>query len=90
MSIFVFGKQKHCQNIEKVVFDKRDSTNDYYLATRPASNYIKGTLVVFCSFRTPESLLPETKLHNVAFANDLLTVYISMGRKLYADTATVD
>ncbi len=77
------------QNIEKISFDKKDST-DYYLAVRPASNHIQGTIVFLCSFRPPESMLPETRLHNVAFANDLLTVYVSMGKHLYADSTAVD
>lgn len=78
------------QFIEKVVFDKRDTTNGYYLAIRPRSNSIKGTLVLITCFNSPENLLPETRLHNVAWANDLLTVYVSMGNKLYADAAAVD
>jgi pimeloyl-ACP methyl ester carboxylesterase len=82
----VLPKTTFGQNIEKISFDK----NDYYLAVRPASNHIQGTIVFLCSFRPPESLLPETKLHNVAFANDLLTVYVSMGKQLYADSLAVD
>ena len=70
------------QNLEKVVFDKADSTNGYYLAVRPLSGVIKGVLVVLGAFRGPESIPPETKLHNVAAANDLLTVYASIGRRI--------
>ena len=57
----------------KVSFDDSDSTNGYYIAIPPASNTIRGVLVLFCNFRKPESMLPETKLHNVAAGNDLLT-----------------
>jgi hypothetical protein len=77
------------QNIEKVPFNTNDAA-DYYLAIRPASNHIQGAIVLLCSFRLPESMLPETRLHNVAYANDLLTVYVSMGKHLYADSTTVD
>src|ERR1700691_685232 len=77
------------QNIEKVSFNTNDAA-DYYLAIRPASNHIQGAIVLLCSFRPPESLLPETRLHNVAYANDLLTVYVSMGKHLYADSSSVD
>jgi hypothetical protein len=77
------------QNIEKVSFDKNDSTS-YYLAIKPVNNHIQGTIVLLCTFSPPESLLPETKLHNVAAVNNLLTVYVSMGEKLYADSATVN
>jgi hypothetical protein len=79
-----------CQNIEKVAFDSKDSTDGYYLAIRPRSNNIKGTFVLFNSFSTPDHMLPETKLHNVAYANDLLTIFVSMKQKLYADTSTTE
>ena len=78
-----------CQYIEKVPFDTADSTNGYYLAIPPASPTISGALVFFCSFRPPENLLPETRLHNVAAANDLLTVYVSLGRTMLADNAVI-
>lgn len=80
----------YCQTIEKVVFDSNDSTDGYYLAILPHSNQIRGTLVLFNSFSTPERMLPETKLHNVAYVNDLLTIAVSMKQKLYADTVTVE
>lgn len=79
----------HSQHIEKVVFAPEDSSDGYYLAIRPLSNNIKGTLVLFNSFSTPERMLPETRLHNVAFANDLLIIAVSMKQKLYADTVTI-
>jgi hypothetical protein len=75
--------------MEKNVFDKSDSTYGYYLAFRPQSNKIKGTLLVITSFGTPENLLSETKLHNVAYANDILTVYLSVGHKVYADAVAI-
>lgn len=78
-----------CQNSEKVVFDVRDSTDGYYLAIRPPSKKIEGVMVLLTSFLSPESLLPETKLHNVAYANGLLTVVASTKQKLYADSAAV-
>jgi hypothetical protein len=79
-----------CQNIEKVVFDTKDTTDGYYLAVRPRLNNIKGVLVLCTSFSTPEWMLPETKLHNVAYANDLLTILFSIKQKLYADTPTLE
>ena len=77
------------QSIEKVSFDAADSTNGYYLAIPPASQTIRGVLVFFCTFRSPESLLPETRLHNIAASGDLLTIYASLGRQLLPDTATI-
>ena len=80
----------NCQVMEKVSFDPSDGTNGYYLAFPPASGSIKGVLVFFCSFRSPESLLPETRLHNVAAASNLLTIYASVGSNLLPDPATID
>ena len=75
------------QSVEKVSFDAADSTNGYYLAIPPGSQTIRGVLVFFCTFRSPESLLSETRLHNIAAAGDLLTIYASLGRELLPDTA---
>lgn len=77
-----------CQQLEKVVFDAKDPADGYYLALRPRSNTIKGVLILLDSFTTPEAMFAETKLPNVAYGNDLLTVLVSMKQKVYADTAT--
>lgn len=79
----------YCQNYERISFDDNDSTDGYYLAIRPQSNTIKGVVVLLSSFIPPEGLLPETKLHNTASANDLLTVVASTKQKLYADSAAI-
>lgn len=88
--VFLLPAFASAQNIEKVVFDAQDTTDGYYLAIRPVSNSIKGVLVLFNSFAPPEHMLPETKLHNTAYANDLLTIAVSMKQKLYADTAAIE
>ena len=75
-----------CQNNERIVFDTKDSTDGYYLAIKPQSKQIKGVLILFTSFLPPEGVLPETKLHNVAYVNDMLTIVASMKQKLYADS----
>lgn len=90
LAVLVVPLSGFSQNVEKVVYDPSDSANRYYLAIRPRSNNIKGTLLLITSFVSPEDLLPETRLHNVAYANDLLTVYVSMGKKLSADTAAIN
>ena len=77
------------QQIEKIVFDNEDSASGYYLAIAPKSKQIKGTLVLLTSFQAPENLLSETKLHNVAYANDLLMVVAPMKQKLYADSIAI-
>jgi len=76
------------QNSEKIVFDTHDSTAGYYLAVPPAGA-VRGTLILLCSFRPPENILPETMLHNAAFANGMLTIVVSLNDKLFADTAVV-
>lgn len=68
------------QNFEKVVFDRADSANDYYLAVRPLFGPVKGVVVFFTWYTGPESIPPETKLHNVASVNGLLTIYASTGQ----------
>jgi len=76
------------QNSEKIIFDVKDSTSGYYLAV-PPDGPVKGALVLITSLRSPESLLPETMLHNAAFANGILTIVASMQGKLFADNAAV-
>ena len=78
------------QSIEKISYDARDSMNGYYLAVRPQSADIKGVLVLLCALRGAESMPPETRLHNVAYANGILTIYASAGPKLFADSSVVD
>ncbi|MGH2566055.1 MAG: hypothetical protein ACRDE5_16170, partial [Ginsengibacter sp.] len=70
----------------------KDSTDGFYLAVRPRSGNIKGTLVLLSNFYALDGIISETKLHNIAYAygNDILTIFASMKQKLYADTATVD
>lgn len=76
------------QNSEKIVFDAQDSTAGYYVAVPPAGP-VRGTLILLTSFRPPESILPETMLHNAAYANGILTIVASMQDKLFADTAAI-
>src|SRR5579862_338092 len=87
---FILPKIGYSQNSEKIFFDDKDSVNDYYLAVRPFSGNIKGVLVLFRSFIPPEMVLPETKLQNVASANDVLTVFVSLKQTISADTATME
>ncbi len=75
-----------CQFTEKIVFNGKDSTNDYYLAVKPLSGNIKGVQVLITSFMPPELVLAESKLQNVGYGNDLLTIIASMGTSLWADS----
>ena len=78
-----------CQPIEKVFFNDGDSTANYYLAMPPTSGSIKATLVLLCPYRNPESILSETMLQNVAAANDMLTVYASVGMHFIPDSSAL-
>jgi len=80
----------NAQNVEKIIFNDKDSANDYYLAIRPLSGNIRGVQVLFRSFIQPEQVLPETKLHNVGSSNDILTVYASLKQGLCANTITLE
>jgi hypothetical protein len=75
------------QSIEKHAFSEANPS-DYYLAVRPQGS-IKGVLVLFNFFQNPEVLPPETRLHNVAYSNQLLTIYASLGQNLAADSTAV-
>jgi hypothetical protein len=87
---FILPKISFSQNSEKIYFDDKDSANDYYLAVRPLSGNIKGVQVLFRSFVPPEFVLPETKLHNVASVNDMLTIFASLKQTLSADTVSIE
>ena len=89
LTVFLLSLPARGQYMEKVVYDAADSTNGYYLALPPASHEIRGVLVLFCDFTTPKWLMPETRLHSIAWASDLLTVYASLGTSILADSATL-
>ncbi len=78
------------QSIDKVSFDKDDSTEGYYLAIAPQSKQSKGVIVLLTSFLPPDILLTETKLHGVTYTNELLLVVVSMKQKLYADDFAIN
>lgn len=72
------------QNHRKVSFG--DNPDDYFLEVEPASHSIKTVLVLMPGFgQLPESIFPETKIHNVAYLHDILVVAIGGGPKLYLD-----
>jgi hypothetical protein len=77
------------QNAEKIVVNSKDTVSGYYLAVRPPAE-VKGVLVLLDGFAgSPESVMVESHLPQVAFANGILTVAASMGEKLYADSVVI-
>src|SRR5882762_4967399 len=88
--LFFIPRQALSQFSEKIVFNKKDSANDYYLAVRPLSGNIQGVQVLLTSFNPPEFVLAESKLQNIAYGNDILTIIASMGQTLCADSSSVE
>jgi len=88
--LLLIPRQALSQFSEKIVFDSKDSANDYYLAVRPLSGNIQGVQVLLTSFNPPEFILAESKLQNIAYGNELLTVIASLGPSLCADSSSVD
>lgn len=81
----MFCQVTFAQNYEKIVLDTTNDVYGYYLAVKPQGK-IQGVMVLLPGFgSSAESILPETRLHNVAFVNDILTVVVNTGRKLYVD-----
>ena len=76
------------QNYEKIVLDSQSDIG-YYLAVLPRGE-IEGVLVLLPGFgERAEDVLPETKLHNTAFNNNILTLIVPFGAKIYADGPTI-
>jgi pimeloyl-ACP methyl ester carboxylesterase len=77
------------QTLKKIVLDDKDFFSGHYLAVEPESDSISGVLVLLAGFgQRAEDTPPETKLHNVAYVNNILTVFYAAGNKLYADSTT--
>jgi hypothetical protein len=87
--ISILPYSSNSQNTEKIIFNSSDSADDYYLAIPPLSGNIQGVQVLLASFMPPEFILSESKLQNVAYGNDLLTIIASMGQGLSADSSSV-
>lgn len=80
----------YSQTIKKIVLDSTDFYSGHYLVVEPEdSDTITGVLFLLAGFgQIPEDTPPETKLHNVAYANNILTIFYAGGNKLYADSVT--
>ncbi|GAB3334700.1 hypothetical protein GCM10027429_16190 [Marivirga atlantica] len=77
------------QNFERISIG--DEPDEYYIALAPSSENIKGVLVLMPGFAQPaESIFPESKIQNVAFANSILSIAIPCQPKLYADSIVIE
>ena len=78
------------QNHWKVEFNTK-SEDSYYLVVPPRTDVVKGVILLLPGFgQNAESIFPETKIHSVAHMNDILTVALAGGQKLYADKQVID
>ncbi|WP_336518236.1 hypothetical protein [Pollutibacter soli] len=78
------------QSPKKISVNHNDPASGYYLVIKPATDKIKGVLVLLDGFNgNPESVLQETKLPVTAAANGYLTIVAAMGPKMYADSTVV-
>ena len=85
--ILLFASALYSQSVKKIVLDEKDSVSGYYLAVEPKGNLITGVLVLLPGFgMNAESIFPESKLYNVAYVNNILTIAFAEGNKLYADS----
>ena len=83
----LFGSFLFCQSIKRIVLNEKDYISGYYLAVEPQGDSIAGVLVLLSGFgQNAESIFPETKLHNVAYVNNILTIAFAEGNKLSADS----
>ena len=81
-----FGQQP-----EKIWFDKTDSVYGYYVTIPPASHRIQGVLVLLDGYgSTADGFFAETKLQNIAYVSDILTVCVPTGPRLYADASMLE
>jgi pimeloyl-ACP methyl ester carboxylesterase len=68
----------------------KDTVSGYYLSVKPPTNTVNGVLVLLDGFGgRAESVFVESMLPNVAYANDILTVAVAMGEKIYADSVVI-
>ena len=78
----------YSQSIKKVILNDKDAFSGYYLSVEPCCDSIAGVLVLLAGFgEKAEWIFPETKLHNVAYANRILTIGFAEGNKISADSA---
>jgi len=90
LSVMICYTAAFTQNFERVVLDSKDPVSGYYLAVKPQSNAIKGVVVLLDGFGgRAEDIFAESKLQNIAYANNLLTISLAIGNKMYADSVVI-
>lgn len=78
------------QYIEKKWFNEKDTVYGYYTVVKPASDRIQGALLLIDGYGgNADNFYSETKIHNVAWANELLIIGIPNGGRLYLDSGMI-
>jgi pimeloyl-ACP methyl ester carboxylesterase len=88
--LFKFSTPGYSQSPEKVWLNKTDSVYGYYVVIPPAGGRIQGALILLDGFGgNADGFFPETKIHNVAYVHDILTVCVPTGSRIYADSSMI-
>ena len=75
----------------KKYFDYRDTVYGFYSIIEPQSKKPSALLVLLDGYGgNAANFLVETKIDEAAFANNILTVCVPTGQRLYADTAIIN
>lgn len=84
------GSNVSAQYVEKVWLDKNDAVYGYYTLIKPSSGRVQGALILLDGFGgTADQFMSETKIHNVAWANDIVTVGVATNTRMYADQSII-
>src|ERR1043166_7575832 len=76
VSVMLISEVACGQTLKNIVLNDKDFFSGHYLVVEPETDSIAGVLVLLSGFgQRPDVTPPETKLHNVAYANHILTVF---------------
>jgi pimeloyl-ACP methyl ester carboxylesterase len=89
IALLLAANTTRAQVVTKYVVNENDFFSGYYLAVEPKNDSVAGVLLLIAGFgQRAEDIFPETKLEQVAYENNILTVAFAGGNKLYADSIT--
>ena len=78
------------QYAEKIWLDKSDPVYGYYTLIKPSSGRVQGALILLDGFGgNADGFMAETRIHNVAWANDIVTVGVPTNTSMYADQTMI-
>lgn len=87
--MLLIAQYSQSQTINKIIIDSSDTSYGYYLAVPPSQDSIGGVIILFAGYgQQADCIFPETRIQNIAYNNNILTIAYSPGSKLYVDSAT--